>query len=119
MSDGTCQAGERCSCGLSAEARAKCALWTPGEQKPIKVFGIAFMAPKQKAAVLAHCYGDCGKISMAGVIDAGSLGGLAVCCESTCPHVALETDEPFGQTMSFGQPHDVYIRALKPEGGDA
>ena len=85
----------------------------PGAEK---VFGIAFMAPKQKAAVQAHCFGDCGKISMAGMIDAGPLGGLAVCCEPTCPHMALEMDEPFGQTNSFGRPHDVYLRALNPEG---
>lgn len=83
---------------------------------PEKVFGIAFMAPKQKAAVEAHCFGDCGKISMAGMIDAGPLGGLAVCCEPTCPYMAMEMDEPFGQTNSFGRPHDIYLRALKPEG---
>lgn len=83
--------------------------------EPIKVWGVAFMAEKQKVAVQRHCFGDCGKISMAGMIDAGELGGLAVCCEPVCPHVAMEMDEPFGDTMSFGKKHLVYLRALTPE----
>jgi coenzyme F420-reducing hydrogenase gamma subunit len=84
-------------------------------EQPIKVWGVAFMAEKQKDAVLAHCFGDCGKISIAGVIDAGQIGGLAVCCEPTCPYVAMEMDEPYGQTNSFGKVHDVYLRCLTPE----
>lgn len=37
--------------------------------EPIKIWGIAVLAPAQKPAVDAHCFGDCGKISMAGAIN--------------------------------------------------
>lgn len=84
----------------------------------IKVWGIAAMAPKQQAAVNAHCFGDCAKISMGGVIDDPVTGGLLVCCQPTCPHAAEEMDG-YGQTMSFGTPHTVTLRLLKPEGGAA
>ena len=53
-----------------------------------------------------------GKISMAGVIDDAATGGLLVCCEPACPWLKAEMDEPYGQTMSFGRPHAVYLRAL-------
>lgn len=81
----------------------------------IKVWGVAVLAPKQKAAAEAHCFGDCGKISMAGVIDDAMTGGLFVCCEPICPHVAQEMDG-YGETMSFGKPHTVTLRLLRPEG---
>ncbi len=79
-----------------------------------KIWGVAVMAPKQKAAAEAHCFGDCGKISMAGVIHDAMTGGLYVCCEATCPHMALEIPN-YGTTMSFGRPHDVTLRLLNPE----
>lgn len=82
---------------------------------PIKVWGVAAMAPTQKAAFEAHCTGDCGKISMAGAINDELTGGLFVCCQSQCPHVQQESTEPYGTTMSFGQPHEVWLRILKPE----
>lgn len=81
----------------------------------IKVWGIAVLAPKQKAAADAHCFGDCGKISMAGVIDDSLTGGLFVCCEPTCPYTAQEF-EGYGETQSFGERHRVTLRLLKPEG---
>lgn len=82
----------------------------------IKVWGVPFMAAKQKLAVERHCFGDCAKISMGGVIDGGpGLGGLAVCCEAICPHLGMDSDEPIGTTMSFGKPHAIYLRALKSE----
>ena len=82
---------------------------------PVKVWGIAVMAPKQKAAVEAHCFGDCGKISMAGAINDDLTGGLFVCCEPTCPYMAEEIPG-YGETMSFGRRHEVTLRLLKPEG---
>lgn len=82
---------------------------------PTKVWGVAVMAPNQKAAADAHCFGDCGKISMAGAIADPMTGGLFVCCEATCPHMAEELDG-YGETMSFGQRHTVSLRLLKPEG---
>jgi hypothetical protein len=80
----------------------------------VKVWGVAVLAPKQKEAADAHCFGDCGKISMAGVIDDELTGGLFICCEKICPYMAHETPEPYGKTMSFDTPHDVYLRLLKP-----
>ncbi len=85
---------------------------------PIKVWGIAALAPKQKPAVDAHCFGDCKKISMGGVIDDPVTGGLLVCCEPACPYMAEEMAD-YGTTMSFGRPHVVILRLLKPEGGAA
>ena len=77
-----------------------------------EVWGVAAMAPKQRAAFEAHCTGDCGKISMAGVIDDELVGGLFVCCEPACPHEET-TFRKFGETMSFGRPHTVHLRVLK------
>lgn len=81
--------------------------------EPIKVCGVAVMAPKQKAAAEAHCFGDCGKISMGGVINYEMTGGLFVCCEPKCPYMADELDG-YGETMSFGQHHTVTLRFLAP-----
>ena len=68
------------------------------------VWGVAVMAPLQKAAADKHCFGDCGKISMAGAINDELTGGLFVCCQPTCPYEA-KTVENYGETMSFGRPH--------------
>jgi hypothetical protein len=87
-------------------------------EEPIKVWAIAVMAPTQEAVAKAHCFGDCGKISMGGAIADPILGGLFVCCETTCPHVQEEFDG-YGKTMSFGKPHTVTLRILKQEGGAA
>lgn len=86
--------------------------------EPIKVWGIAVMAPTQQAAVKAHCLGDCGKLSMAGAINDRMTGGLAVCCEPSCPHTLMDCDG-YGETMSFGKRHTVTLRVLKPEGAAA
>lgn len=77
------------------------------------VWGVAVMAPKQEAAAKAHCFGDCGKISMAGAINDEMTGGLFVCCQPTCPYEA-EVLENYGETMSFGRPHTVHLRLLEP-----
>lgn len=80
--------------------------------KPIKVFGLLVMNPDQKPLIEKHCYGDCGKISMAGAINDPQTGGLMVCCEPVCPWLKAEMSEPYGSTRSFGEPHEVYLRAL-------
>lgn len=85
---------------------------------PIKVWGVAALAPKQRAAVQAHCLGDCGQISMGGLINDPVTGGLLVCCQSACPYMAEEM-EGYGTTLSFGKVHTVTLRLLKPEGEDA
>lgn len=112
MSDGQCIAGERCSCGLNAELRAKCVLWSACQQKPRKVFGLIMLDKDQGQLIKKHCCGDCGKISMAGIIKDEKLGGLLVCVEEKCPWLGKQMDEPYGTTMSFGQPHEVYLRVL-------
>jgi hypothetical protein len=61
-----------------------------------------------------HCFGDCGKISMAGAIADDQTGGLFVCCEAQCPYEA-EVFPNYGETMSFGRPHVVHIRILREE----
>jgi len=86
---------------------------TEGEiSTPIQVCGIAALAPTQKAAVKARCFGDCGKLSMAGVIDDEHTGGLFVCCESECPYMQKEFPG-YGTTNSFGRPHQITLRILK------
>lgn len=77
------------------------------------VWGVAFMAPKQKDAVQAHCFGDCGKISMAGVIMDDQVGGLFICCQETCPYQQEEFPR-YGETLSFGKLHSISLRVLKP-----
>lgn len=120
MSAGHCDAGERCSCGLDAERRAACEPWKQ-DDVPTKVFGLLAIHREQGPLVTKHCFGDCGKISIAGAIDDPLTGGLMVCCEVKCPWLKKEMTEPYGTTMSFGRPHEIYIRALTdtPTGGAA
>jgi hypothetical protein len=68
--------------------------------------------PEQKLLIEKHCFGDCGKISLAGVIADPTTGGLMVCCETKCPWLKAEMDEPYGSSMSFGRPHEIYLRSL-------
>lgn len=112
MSAGRCEAGERCSCGLDQSMRDKCNLWKSGAAA-IKVYGLIAFHRTQKPLIEKHCFGDCGKVSMAGVIEDEHLGGLWVCCEEVCPYLDKQMDEPYGQTMSFGQLHEVYLRTIK------
>lgn len=79
-----------------------------------EVWGIAVLAPSQEAAAKAHCFGDCGKISMAGAINDDLTGGLFVCCQQTCPYED-RTYQNYGTTMSFDRPHTVHLRLLKEE----
>lgn len=80
--------------------------------QPIKVFGLLAFHDKQKPLIDKHCFGDCGKVSMAGVIMDDTLGGFWVCSHEPCPWLEKQMDEPYGTTMSFGQPHEVYLRVL-------
>ncbi|TJY57432.1 hypothetical protein E4T66_18670 [Sinimarinibacterium sp. CAU 1509] len=83
-------------------------------QQPEEIWGVAVMAPKQKNAADKHCFGDCGKISMGGVIADDMTGGLFVCCERVCPY-EVETIQNYGSTMSFDRPHTVHLRLLREE----
>ncbi|MFJ9451457.1 hypothetical protein [Herbaspirillum sp. NPDC101397] len=80
--------------------------------EPIKIFGLLVVHPDQEALIKKHCFGDCGKISIAGAIEDPQTGGLAVCCEAQCPWLQGEMDEPYGTTMSFGKEHAIYLRAI-------
>lgn len=82
--------------------------------KPIQVWGLAFLAPTQKVAVRAHCFGDCGKISLGGVVMDDHVGGLFVCCHEVCPYQQDEV-RGYGETMSFGEPHILHLRILREE----
>lgn len=84
------------------------------EQDTIVVYGIAVLAPRQKAQAEKHCFGDCGKISMAGVIHDEQTGGLFVCCHKECPHEE-EVIKHYGTTHGFGQHHTVHLRILKED----
>lgn len=100
----------------SSAIRASAAIWFWGfemETKPKEVFGVPGMLATQKAAVDAHCFGDCGKISMGGAIIDEQLGVLLVCCQTTCSY-EQEVLRDYGSTTSFGEPHIVHLRALKP-----
>lgn len=72
------------------------------------------LAPLQKPQADKHCFGDCGKISMAGAISDDLTGGLFVCSERVCPYEA-GTIPNYGKTMSFGKPHTVHLRLLKQD----
>lgn len=80
--------------------------------QPIKVFGLLAVHPEQGPLITKHCFGDCGKISIAGAIDDPVTGGLMVCCESACPWLKGEMDTAYGKTMSFGREHEIFLRAL-------
>jgi hypothetical protein len=105
----SCAAGERCSCGTDSERRKACNLI---RRAPEVIYGLVFEAPSQKPLIDKHCFGDCGRISMGGVVMDEMLGPLLICCEKVCPWLEKETDEPFGTTMSFGRPHTLYLRKL-------
>lgn len=81
-------------------------------EAPTKIWGLLAMHAEQGPLVTKHCFGDCGKVSMGGVINDPITGGLMVCCEAKCPWLKAEMDKPYGQTMSFDRPHDVYLRTL-------
>lgn len=82
-------------------------------EAPIKIYGVLLNHKTQDPLIKAHCFGDCGKISIAGVIYDEELGGIGVCCHAPCPHLDKEMDEPIGTTQSFGKTHEVYLRKLK------
>ena len=78
------------------------------------LYALAIASSKQEPEIQAHCFGDCGKISLAGAIVHDQLGPLMVCCEETCPHTAPDEDqiqEQIGESGMTGEP--VYLRLLE------
>ncbi len=83
----------------------------------VKVFGLLIDMPAQQVPIKAHCYGDCAKVSMAGLLNDANLGVIAVCCEIVCPHLDKEMTEPIGTTVFRHErgdtTYDVYLRTVK------
>lgn len=73
----------------------------------MKIFGLVFGIPAQKAIIDKHCFGTCKKIIM-GAIDAEGIGPMMVCRTEDCPHEAAN-DGPFGEV----QGDEVWVRKLK------
>lgn len=69
------------------------------------------MIDKQKAAITAHCFGDCGKVNL-GAIMIPQVGGCWPCHEADCPY-EKEHSEVLGKDQITGD--DVCIRVLLPE----
>lgn len=78
----------------------------------ITVYGLTPLAKGQKPLIDKHCFGDCGRVSMAGAINDEQLGPMWVCCEASCPWLLYESAKPVGTTMSFGREHRVFVRLL-------
>ena len=76
-----------------------------------KLYGLFVQAPNQVAAVDAHCFGDCGRISMGGAIVTAA-GPLMMCCHDDCAHAGFQMDDPIGNSAMTGEP--VFLRALTP-----
>lgn len=79
----------------------------------VKIYGVLMSHKQQEILIKAHCFGDCGKISVAGMIVDEDFGAIGVCCHAPCPHLDKEMDEPMGTVESFGKTHEVYLRKLK------
>ena len=77
-----------------------------------KLYAVFPMAPKQQKAVGAHCFGDCGRISMGGALET-EYGPAMICCNDDCPHVDEDSPDPVGKSSLTGE--DVYFRVLKTE----
>jgi hypothetical protein len=75
-----------------------------------KLYAVFPLAPKQKKAVDDHCFGDCGRISMGGMLMT-DYGLASVCSYDNCPHLDEDTTDPVGKTEWTGE--DVYFRVLK------
>lgn len=87
-------------------------------ETPVQVWGVAVLAPTQEVAANKHCFGDCGKISMGGIIHDDLTGGLFVCPESECQYEE-RVIEGYGTTMSFERHHTIHLRLLKEEAHDS
>lgn len=77
-----------------------------------KLYAVFSEASKQKKPVNDHCFGDCGHISMGGVLMT-DYGPAWICCYDNCPHKDEDTAEPVGKSEMTGE--DIYFRVLKFE----
>ena len=74
-----------------------------------KLFAVFPFVKTQKPLIEAHCFGDCGKISL-GHMES-EYGPMLICTHEDCPHLDEQTDEPIGESSMEGLP--VFVRKLK------
>lgn len=75
----------------------------------MKLYGLVTASKEQWALIQAHCFGDCGKISM-GTMES-PVGPLLICGHEPCPYLKKQLDEPCGESAATGEP--VYLRSLE------
>lgn len=83
-------------------------------ERPKEAWGIAAAAPTQQRAAESHCFGDCGKISIATAIADEETGGMFACFQATCPY-EQQTFRCYGSTMLGGVPHLLHLRVLRAQ----
>lgn len=77
-------------------------------------WGVSPFAPEQSAPISAHCFGDCGKVSVGSALAAREFGGLFLCRETNCPY-ELSVTRDIGEADLFGKTYAVHLRVLRPE----
>lgn len=76
-----------------------------------QVFALPALIPSQEILHKKHCFGDCGKVSMAGCIDMGDqIGPCWACPEDSCPY-EMKRSEPLGTSEWTGD--EICLRSLK------
>lgn len=51
------------------------------------IYCIPMGAKSQEQPLKDHCFGDCGKVSLGGMVDTGDVAGPCwVCTHAECPH---------------------------------
>lgn len=88
---------------------------TENQEENGRIYALVFNIRRQREMIQAHCFGDCGKMSMGGAIDIHTLGLCVVCCQAECPHLHDQAG-PFGESELTGD--KVFVRILKHDDGD-
>lgn len=76
-----------------------------------KIYALPALIKSQQNAHTQHCFGDCGKVSVAGAIEIQEVGPCWVCTVTSCPY-EKGVIGPVGSSQWTGD--EVYIRALLP-----
>ena len=74
---------------------------------PKKIFGVCYF-PGQDKLIDKHCFGDCGKIIMGGIVD--SLTWYLPCKQEECPH-----EEKRMKRRKLNTGEMLWLRKLKDE----
>lgn len=68
-------------------------------------------APALEEPLKKHCFGDCGKISIGGIVDTGDVAGPCwICHQEECPHEKGNAG-PVGEMESTGD--NIFIRVIE------